>query len=792
MHGSLRAESGLNFETEWARAHPTVLALLNQTRVTPTEWQDLFLSVYKIHSWVEDGEEKVREALSEDIVRYVAEAEKRIRVYEGTSSLLRVYINEWARFYKQANILPLPFKVIESAYGKTAKTIDLVPIKTVMLEKWNTAIFSSFSQQLLSAAMGLVESERNGGIIDSQLVIGVRESFVALNDAPDDPLALYRRTFEKVFTEETVNYYKNRNSQYLEEHGVLEYMIYADRKLDEENLRASKYLDSSYPASTSHGNDEARLKAPNVMTQYSIKKHMDCCVMVLVEEYEESILGECSRLIQNRDVERLQRLYRLIRRTRKGIETVVKCIDEHIRTEGLNDMHANAETITADPEKYVAQLLNMFEKFSALVRDGFCDDARLLTTRDKAFREVVNDCSIFRLELLNKKGKTSSVESKCAELLANYCDLLLRKTQLSKKLTSEEIDEKLNQVLLVLKYVQNKDLFMRFHRAHLSRRLILEMSADQDKEEMMVNKLRECGMPPDMVNKLSKMLQDIEVNKDLSSLFKQSLSINNNKMADVVNIKILNGGAWGRGGSDKVRVSLPRELDEFVPEIEGFYKKQHSGRKLAWMHHWSSGTMVFGTSSGGRFDLEVTTFQMAVLFCWNDRANEKLSLESLRIATELPDTELFRTLLSLVACPKIKSQVLNCDLPGPNINPRDFNDSTLFFVNHDFNLSKNGKAQLRGKVNLIGRLQLSLEPNAEKEHESIVALREYRVQEAIVKVLKTRKSITLAQLTTELIEILKPFFLPNRKMIKEQIDWLIENKYMERRPDDINTFVYLS
>ena len=38
-------------------------------------------------------------------------------------------------------------------------------------------------------------------------------------------------------------------------------------------------------------------------------------------------------------------------------------------------------------------------------------------------------------------------ESKCPELLANYCDLLLRKTPLSKKLTSEEIDVKLKGVV---------------------------------------------------------------------------------------------------------------------------------------------------------------------------------------------------------------------------------------------------------------------------------------------------------------------------------------------------------
>lgn len=42
----------------------------------------------------------------------------------------------------------------------------------------------------------------------------------------------------------------------------------------------------------------------------------------------------------------LQRLYRLIRRTRSGIDTVLKCIDTHIRTEGLNDMRNNAENLS--------------------------------------------------------------------------------------------------------------------------------------------------------------------------------------------------------------------------------------------------------------------------------------------------------------------------------------------------------------------------------------------------------------------------------------------------------------
>lgn len=58
--------------------------------------------------------------------------------------------------------------------------------------------------------------------------------------------------------------------------------------------------------------------------------------------------------------------------------------------------------------------------------------------------------------------------------------------------------------------------------------------------------------------------------------------------ADSVNIKILNAGAWSRS-SEKVFVSLPTELEDLIPEVEDFYKKNHSGRKLHWHHLMSNG-----------------------------------------------------------------------------------------------------------------------------------------------------------------------------------------------------------
>ena len=156
---------------------------------------------------------------------------------------------------------------------------------------------------------------------------------------------------------------------------------------------------------------------------------------------------------------------------------------------------------------------------------------------------------------------------------------------------------------------------------------------------------------------------------------------------------------------------------------------------------------------------------MAALFCWENRREDRLSLENLRLATELPDAELRKTLWSLVAFPKLKRQVLLAE--PSNQKPTEWNENTVFWINQvfllrvsilkikfdfqDFALVKNGKVQRRGRINLIGRLQLSTEKTREEENQGILQLRILRTQEAIIKILKMRKRISNAQLQVRII-----------------------------------------
>lgn len=99
---------------------------------------------------------------------------------------------------------------------------------------------------------------------------------------------------------------------------------------------------------------------------------------------------------------------------------------------------------------------------------------------------------------------------------------------------------------------------------------------------------------------------------------------------------------------------------------------------------------------------------------------------------------------SLVAFPKLKHQLL---IYEPIVTvPKDITENTIFWINQEFSLIKNGKIQRRGKVNLVGRLQLSTERSQQEDNQSIVQLRILRTQEAIIKIMKMRKKLGNAAL----------------------------------------------
>lgn len=109
--------------------------------------------------------------------------------------------------------------------------------------------------------------------------------------------------------------------------------------------------------------------------------------------------------------------------------------------------------------------------------------------------------------------------SKSPELLARYCDSLLKKS--SKNPEEAELEDTLNQVMVVFKYIEDKDVFQKFYAKMLAKRLVHQNSASDDAEASMISKLKQaCGF--EYTSKLQRMFQDIGVSKDLNEQFKKA------------------------------------------------------------------------------------------------------------------------------------------------------------------------------------------------------------------------------------------------------------------------------
>ncbi|CAI7769493.1 unnamed protein product [Closterium sp. NIES-53] len=183
-----------------------------------------------------------------------------------------------------------------------------------------------------------------------------------------------------------------------------------------------------------------------------------------------------------------------------------------------------------------------------------------------------------------------------------------------------------------------------------------------------------------------------------------------------------------------VEVQLPRELGVYQDIFRDFYLGKHSGRRLMWQHSLGH-CVVRADFPKGKKELSLSLFQTVVLMLFNDA--DRLSFAEIRDATGITDAELKRTLQSL-ACGK--TRVLQKIPKG-----RDVSDTDSFEFNTDFTASL-----FRLKVNAI-QLKETPEENTNTT-ERVFQDRQYQIDAAIVRIMKTRKVLSHTLLITELFQ----------------------------------------
>ena len=693
------------------------------------------------------------------------------RTYIDDDALLTFYTNKWNEYQLASKVLNIIFKylnqhwVVREHEEKNTEVYDIYQLAMVM---WKNHLFQELNEKLTNSILCLIERDRNHELTQvetKKVVAGVLNSYVELGSLgpckfckckqcieftseKGDPGLIYKECFEKKFLEETKHFYTLESASFVNENPVTEYLKKIENRLNDEHERIKRYLHKS-------------TKVPLIVL----------CHQVLISGHIDCIQNEFVNLLKYDQNEDMERMYTLLIKVENGLGPLADSMGDYITEQGLSAINTLGEDNEKYPGAYVDAILRVHKKYHSLVVREFSYDARFASSLDKAFSKFVNYNSATE--------KTKIVTNKTPELLAKYCDQILKKS--NKQTQEQDLEDLLNQVMVIFHYIEDKDVFEKFYSNRLALRIVQQLSASDDAEANMIAKLKQaCGF--EYTNKLQNMFKDIELSKDLNSRFKKYLTQNNDTIDLDFHAQILSAGAWPF--KPTCSISLPSALANCVEKFNSFYVGQHSGRKLTWLNApQMSKAEIVANCFQNKYTFQVSAIQMAILLHYNDKdrwtliqLKEKLSINK--------DDHLIHSLQLLL---KAKLLLLeNNDKPKENSNKSEIN----LDENSSLALFKNYKSKkLRMNLNVPMRKQEKVETDA--THQAIAENRKHELEACIVRTMKSRNILPHSELMSEVADQCKNRFKPEFRDIKKAIDSLIDREYMGRMEDESNRYKYI-
>lgn len=433
--------------------------------------------------------------------------------------------------------------------------------------------------------------------------------------------------------------------------------------------------------------------------------------------------------------------------------------------------HSSKERATRFAVVWVQCFLDLKHKYNMVCKSSFDDDIGLSEEIDAAFSSFLNN------------------NGKAPEFLSLFIDECIRRSL--KDSTPEEVDSTLNNCVVVFRFIKDKDIFEKYYKNHLAKRLLQQKSLSNEIEMSMITKLKQ-EIGSSFTAGLEGMFKNIKISQELSDEFNnvfvkdtgagETIRAANHGRKLELDVSVLTMNVWPMPVNKNMKdVQYPDELETAKEAYESFYDIKHKGRNLTWAPTFGTVDIRMHYPSKSYEVNMATLAAIIILKCFNDDEKPKWTFEEIQTATQIPVPELTRHLQSISVA--ARSRLLKKTPMSRDINPGD-----EFEINDHFK-----SPQTRIKVLTVSSGSKAEDDSQRSETMQIVKkARVVETEAAIVRIMKARRVLKHEELVSEVVKQLINRFKPKPSFIKQQIEDLIEKEYLRRDEEDRSVYQYLA
>jgi len=459
---------------------------------------------------------------------------------------------------------------------------DVFEVYSLAMVMWRENLLAELGSRITEAVIRLITKERDGEPINTLLVSCIKQSYIDIGISSQrrkhSKLKFYKEHLESELLRETRRYYTMKSSEFLRENSVADYVKKALVRLSDEKGRVERYLHET-----------------------SMDPVISLCKDVLIVQHLPTLYDEFQIYLNSDQDNNMAALFELVEKTEHGLKKMQQIFEKHVLKVGRDSIEACVDDAVSDSAVYVTTILQVYKKYKQLVLLSFNNHFLFVKALDQACQKFINRNAV--------TDRGSNQTSKSAELIARYCDFLLKKS--SKVSEETELEDILADIMVVFQYLESKDVFQKFYSSMLAKRLVEHLSMSEDAEASMISKLKAaCGAL--YTSKLQKMFQDMAVNNDLNIGFTEHLRDSMTSLNVDFHVDVLTQGSWPF--QQMPLFALPGDLESCMERFKLFYSVLHSGRKLIWLYHKSRAEVVT-TCFKRRYTMSSSMYQVCLCVC---------------------------------------------------------------------------------------------------------------------------------------------------------------------------------